>query len=411
MLRIGTVKYGLHLLTETGVSYNLLGACDALGWEEGEGELALRISVTLFNGKVKGVPLEQLAKPGCVLVVLADLGDGEREVARGSIQEWNPDDSSSSNTLALTAYDELFPLSKSQDNRYVTAGTGTKTALLAIFDDWKIPQGDYRGPDIPNPKTAYKNAMVADIALDLLKTAKKQGQGDYLIRMEQGKVSVLPQGSNETVWHFEEDVLESTGHSSSIAELVTRVKVTGTEDKDGRAPVEAVLDGRTEFGIRQKLVTRSKNDSLSTAKAEAQTILDEAGKPVESISLQAPDIPTLRKGDKIHAQTRRINGYCLVKSVRHSVANKSMSLSVTPIAQEQGVAATADGAAPAAQTFQKGDQVILDGPVYNDSYGGGKGKVFSGHRGTITLQVDASRPCPYHVGTIGWVRPETLKKG
>lgn len=412
MLDLKKLNYGLQLVTEDGTRYDLLPACDSLGWEEGKGELALRISITLRNADAGGVLLEERAKPGCILLVLADWGEGEVEVARGSIQDWKPDDSPDRMSLSLTAYDELFPIAKSQDNRYVPAGTGTKTAILTIFQDWGIPVGEYRGPDIPNPKTAYRGNEVADILQDLLDTAKKQGAGEHFLRAHSGKVDVLPAGSNETVWYLAEadGNIEGVGYSVSVGDLVTRVKVMGAEDKAGRQPVEAVLDGRTEFGIRQRLVSRSKNDSLATAKAEAQSILDEEGKPVEDIQIDGPDIPTLRKWDKINLSTRRLKGDFLVTSIRHSAGDKRMSLTVKPMAAtaQSGAEAEAQTAAPA--PFQKGDVVVLSGAIYNDSYGGGKGKTLTGYRGTITLQVDRSRPCPYHMGTIGWVRPETLTK-
>jgi hypothetical protein len=61
-------------------------------------------------------------------------------------------------------------------------------------------------------------------------------------------------------------------------------------------------------------------------------------------------------------------------------------------------------------TFNKGDSVILNGAVYRDSYGTGKGMTFSGRKCKITIKVDTSRPCPYHVDGIGWVKPNTITK-
>ena len=69
-------------------------------------------------------------------------------------------------------------------------------------------------------------------------------------------------------------------------------------------------------------------------------------------------------------------------------------------------------AAPAAAstTFNKGDSVILNGAVYSDSYGNGKGKTFTNRSCKITIKVDTTRPCPYHVDGIGWVKPNTITK-
>jgi hypothetical protein len=61
-------------------------------------------------------------------------------------------------------------------------------------------------------------------------------------------------------------------------------------------------------------------------------------------------------------------------------------------------------------TFQKGDAVILNGPVFRDSYGSGQGRTFRDYESTITIVAPASRIAPYHVGQIGWARIKDLKK-
>lgn len=48
--------------------------------------------------------------------------------------------------------------------------------------------------------------------------------------------------------------------------MVTRVKILGEADDDKRRPVEATVDGQTKYGIRQKILTRGKDDSLDEAK-------------------------------------------------------------------------------------------------------------------------------------------------
>ena len=77
------------------------------------------------------------------------------------------------------------------------------------------------------------------------------------------------------------------------------------------------------------------------------------------------------------------------------------------------------GTAPAVQqpkpsktTFQKGDAVILNGPVFRDSYGTGQGRTFMNHRGQVTIvAADLSRAAPFHVDHIGWVRITDLTRG
>ena len=59
--------------------------------------------------------------------------------------------------------------------------------------------------------------------------------------------------------------------------------------------------------------------------------------------------------------------------------------------------------------YKVGDKVILNGPVYGDSYGGGKGKTFSGRTCTVTRTADG-RKCPVHVDELGWVTLSSIRK-
>lgn len=224
----------------------------------------------------------------------------------------------------------------------------------------------------------------------------------------------MPKGSNKTIYHFDEDTNATLVRDKiSIADLVTRVKVVGKEDSEGRQPVEAVLDGLTQYGIRQRIYNRSEDDTLTAAKSAAQEMLNEQGKPARTITLEAPDVPTIRKGDKIHVKAGTLNGYYIIKAIRHDAASKSMTMDLEDEADNTTRATTAQATTAAASSsgeFNKGDSVILNGPVYRDSYGNGKGKTFTNRKCTITIKVDTSRPCPYHVDAIGWVKPSSITK-
>lgn len=331
MIDIRKLAYKLVAILEDGTQLDISRAAEDLGWEEGEGELSMRLSFTVQNAKYRGQPLSQLMKPGCIVAVIADWGDGTDEVARGTIVDWDTSNSGSSDTFAVLAYDELFNFQKSQDNRYITAGTGTQAAITAMFNDWGIPLGEYKGPNIPHAKTLYKNEYLGNILGDLLETAEKQGGPKCVTRASKGAVSILPLGSNEVVYHFDEDSsLTVTKDKISTQNLITRVKVVGKEDADGRQNVEALIDGKTEYGIRQRIYTRQEDDSLATAKTEAQKVLDENGDPENTISFQSPDVPVVRKGDKIHVTTRTRDGNFIIKSIQHNAANGTMTMSVIP---------------------------------------------------------------------------------
>ncbi len=377
----------------------------------------MRTAVALHNITYEGKKLSSIAQPGCIVVIIADWGTGSDEVARGTIVEWEPGEIGNTATLFdIMAYDELFNLQQSQDNRYYTAGTGTKSAIMGIFNDWGVPVEKYEGPDVAHAKTPFKNEYLSNILIQLLDDAAKKGAPKCIIRATKGKVSVLPKGSNKTIYHFDEDTNAVLVRDKiSTVDLVTRVKVVGKEDSEGRQPVEAVLDGQTQYGIRQKIYNRSEDDTLATAKSAAQEMLDEQGKPARTIVLEAPDVPMIRKGDKIHVKAGTLNGYYIIKAIRHDVGSRTMTMELEDEADKTTVATTTQAsntaaAAPSSGEYNKGDSVILNGPVYRDSYGNGQGKTFTNRKCTITIKVDTSRPCPYHVDSIGWVKPSSITK-
>lgn len=359
MIDISKVKYQLILVTEEGKEIDITGATEDLGWEEGEVELALRISFSMANIKYEGQLLSSIAKPGCVVAVIADWGTGKEEIARGKISEWDPLFSAGGNIVYITAYDDLINLQGSQDNRYYSAGTGTKSAITGIFNDWGIPIGEYKGPDVAHAKTLFKTEYLSDIIIQLLDDAKKKGGAKCFVRSSKGKVSVLPEGNNTTIYHFDEDKnVEIARDMMSITTLVTRVKVVGKEDSDGKQAVEAVVDGLTKYGIRQQIYVRDEDDTLATAKAAAQEIIDEAGKPDQVRTVNAPDVPMIRKGDRVHIKAGTLNGYYIVKAIWHDAAAKTMSMDIKPMEEAKPAASTQQSAAPAT-AFKTGDLVEI----------------------------------------------------
>lgn len=77
---------------------------------------------------------------------------------------------------------------------------------------------------------------------------------------------------------FRTDNTQMFSQSISTADMITRVKVVGKADDDGRTSVEATVNGETKYGIRQRIYTRGKDESLADAKSAAQEILDDEGK-------------------------------------------------------------------------------------------------------------------------------------
>jgi len=308
MIDISKLRYYLYLVTGSGKTYKITELQQGISWEENQGELAVRLQIILKNQIYEGKKISTMAALGAKLAVFSDWGSGEQEVFRGDIWNWN-DRNSLKKELNLTAYDNLIRIQKSKDYRYYSAGTSSKTIILDIFHDWGIPVGIYNGPNVPMGKKIFKGDTLGDMVTEVLDDAKKKGAGKFVVRGNKGKVDILPRGSNSLIYYFGKNNTIMTDDKMDIENLVTRVKIIGAENKDGKSPVAAIVDGKTEFGIIQDIVSRSQDDNLDVAKSSAKDILNDKGKPKRVTKLEAPDIPFLRAGDKIHTNVDNLNGY------------------------------------------------------------------------------------------------------
>lgn len=369
MIDVANIKYRLVVMTEDKKQYNIKEFVENLGWEENDGELAVRISFTAKNDKTSAGLISSLAKPGCLVGIFASHGSTDEEVARGYITDWKPTLSGNKDKFDVICYDELYNLQESQELIYYSSGIGTKSVITKIFDDWQIPMDKYEGPDVTHGKLAYKTEMLSDVLLDILDDAKKKGGGSAMIRAAKGKVSVIEWGSNTTVYHFEADNTKQVSHKKSTSGMITRVKIIGQEDDDGRSSVEAVVNGLTKFGVRQKIYIRGKDDSVSDAQSAAQEIIDEKGQVKEDITVQAPDIPFIRKGDLVHMTVGTLKDYYYVKGIRHDADSGSMTMdlkkAVTEVVKNNQVTK---------KSYNVGDIVYFKGGThYVSSWPGSKG--------------------------------------
>lgn len=414
MIDLSKITYRVVVMDEKKKQYNIKDYIQNLGWEENENEIAVRISFTSKNDKTSEGYLSSIIKPGCLVGVFAsDGGSLDDEVARGYVETWNPVEKNSGHSLKCTIYDDLYKLQKSQDNRYYPSGTGTKSALQGIFDDWEIPQGDYKGPNASHGKLVYNNKYLSDIILELLDDAVKLGSSKCIVRASKGYTSVIERGSNKTVYVFKVDNTQMFSQTISTADLITRVKVVGQADDDGKRSVEATLNGLTQYGIRQRIYTRGQDEELADAKSAAQEILDDEGKITKEMTVQAPDVPFIRKGDLVYLISELTKDYYFVKSIQHNADVYSMTMELekakTEVVKEQKTTT-------AKKEYNVGDIVNFHGGThYVSSYPGSKGYSARVGKAKITIKNGSGKAHPWHLihtdsgsNVYGWVDDGTF---
>lgn len=415
MIDLSKIKYRVVVMDEAGNQYNIKDFIQNLGWEENENEISVRFSFTVRNDKTSKGYLSSIIKPGCLVGIFATDGDTlNEEVTRGYVETWNPIEKSSGNNLKCTCYDELYNLQKSQDNRYYPSGTGTMSAIQGIFDDWEIPQGDYKGPNASHGKMVCNNKYLSDILLEFLDDAVKRGEEKCMIKAEKGYISVVPWGSNETVYVFRVDNTQSFSQTISTANLITRVKVVGQADDDGKQSVDATLNGETKYGIRQRIYTRGSDETLSDANSAAQEILNSEGKIEKKMTVQSPDVPFVRKGDLVYIMNGYVSDYYYVKSIQHNADAYSMTMELEYAEPEK--ASSSSDSSPEKKDYQVGDIVNFHGGThYISSYPGAKGYSARAGKAKITIKDGSGKEHPWHLihtdsgsNVYGWVDDGTF---
>ncbi len=387
-MKVSDTNYTLVIVAEDGTQYDVSDFAEDLGWEENEKELATTMS---FSVGTENEQLGEIIKIGCLAAVLTN---GVERV-RATINKSKSKTSGSKVTNQLTAYDDLFPLQKSEDHLYFAAGQTTQAILTQIFSEWGIPLGTYSGANVTHEKLVYRSGTLADNILDILDDAVKKGGPKSIIRATEGVIEVIQRGANETIYQFAEDSAISAEQEISITDLVTRVKVIGKETTEGRPAVEAVLNGLTQFGIRQKIYARENDANATEAQTAAQKILDEKGNVSKKQSIQAPDCPEIRKGDVVYVNIGAMDGYYFATGVRHDAASGTITIDLEERVEET----VQEQKTEEKKEYKTGDIVNFHGGThYVSSYAEAKG--YSARAGQAKITMDPT--CKNNGGAHPW---------
>lgn len=339
MIDLRHVSYRVVAVTPDGEQLDVTNVTTNLGWEEGEREFSARISLKMQNAEYNGKLISELVQPNTPIIVYAIVNGESTEVVRGTVQKWSPTETNGTFSIDMEAYDEMLALRRNQDCFYFTDGTTTKAALTSVLDQWGVPYDFSKGPDpgVAHAKMAFKKNYVSDVLSKILEDLKKKGGGVYFFRAREGKVEIVPRGSNETVYHFDsESNLTSAKDSFDASAIVTQVKVVGKSDEEGHQAVEEVVTGKTEYGVRQEIIERPSDKTLDEVRESAQQILKEKGGLKRKTSVQCADVPFIRKGDRVRVESGTLSGFWFVKSIQHNAADEKMTMDLDEDKEKNG---------------------------------------------------------------------------
>lgn len=428
MIDIKSVKYRLVAVLSSGEEINITDVCEEIMWEESEGEFSTRISFTSCNPRLpSGQWLTELLRPNDVVAVYS-MYDNEKYniMTVGKIKSWEPSESNKECILECTANDILHDIQKSQEYRYIPQGTGTGSAIIGILSAWGLRIGTYAGPSTPCKKKTFKSSYVGDEIIELLEDAEKAGAEKTFLRARisgrQNVVDVIPRGTNTEVYALYAGAnVPSVSYKIDISDIVTRVIILSKQDDEKRQSVIGRVDGHTQYGIHQRVITCDEEEGIAGAIKEAKEILEDDGKPERKYKLtNAPDIPPLRKGDKIFIHAGALDGYYYVKSITHYASKRTMTIEVEDISEESFLRSSTNkymaNSLGNTQNMSNGlivgAQVSFTGKAYDDSYAtapaDGKDINYKDFIGKIEMKTFSGNPAPYYISGAGWVKEEDI---
>lgn len=328
------------------------------------------------GNEVKAEDTVYLGKASLAEILTGMADPTEEEIRAAEIENAKP--------LQLKAYDNLYDLQESEDCVYYSSGARTKQVIQDFFKKWGITIDKYTGPDVAHGVIKEDKKKLGTLVKDILDEAKKKGGGYSVIRSVKGKAQILGIGSNSNIYHFgETENMISVSHKISTSGMVTRVKILGEADDDKRRPVEATVDGQTKYGIRQKIITRAKDDSLDEAKKTAKETLEDDGKPKEEIKVVTVDMPVIRKGDIVHIKMSTGSGYYWVKAITHDCDKMEMTISLKKTKLKSS-SSSSSGNKKKTGNFSVGDTVNFHGGTHYVSSDASSGYQVAAGKAKIT---------------------------
>lgn len=321
--------YGIYLYSGT-TRYDLTPCVEALKFTDDEKQISKKLQIDLANVQVNGTWLNSIIRARDRIFVYADDGEKLDEVWRGFVWELGYKSTTSTRALILWAYDNLIYLQESEDSLFFEKGKSTKDVMISIANKWGIAI-DYSYLSITHEKLVLRGNLADIITSDVLNKVREKEDKKYVILSEKDIMWVREVGQNKAVYQI------LGGNSATTTEtkctmngMITRVVILGQADDNECSPVETSVDGDvSKYGTLQKVVNRGEKTSLEDVKKEANLTIKENGTPKWEYIVESPDVPWVRKGDKIHVNAGGLIGDYIIKGVVRDISNDKRTMRLT----------------------------------------------------------------------------------
>lgn len=319
-------------LVDGDKKYNITPAVIDITMSHQDRQLAQSATITAANIKTASdKTICELMKVRKRIFIYANDGEKKEEVFRGWIWTEYHDSDMESSELKMKCYDNLIYLQQSEDSLYFSKGKTTSAIMKKICSKWGIKL-KFSYVSITHTKLVLKGTLSNIILSDILEKVRRKKGKRYVVYSKKNVMHIATMGANKKIYKIEkQNNAVEVRYQRSLDDVVTKVKILGNAKDSGRVPTVATVKGDTKkYGTLQKLETKSSDDSLSTAKKEAKYTIKEKGTPISEYTVTAPDIPWIKKGDKVYVEAGHITGKnLLVYGIERSISNKRKTMTLT----------------------------------------------------------------------------------
>jgi len=310
-----------------GTKYEITPAIESIDISDQKKQIAKCVTIQLLNTKVGDKWLTDILDVCDRVFLHANDGSKEGETFRGFIWDRGYKSSLTDRTFQLKCYDNLIYFQKSDHFAFFSSGKSTKDVAASLCKEWGVNL-DYTYESVTHAKLVLRGKLADIFTEDLLDLVKDRTGKKYVILSEQDVMQIKAVGSNSTIYNFvaAQNAIQ-TSAVRTMDGVKTKVNILGKADKEDRQPVEATVSGDTaKYGTIQTTISRSENTSLEDAKKEANSIIAADGKPKDEFELTAPDVPWIRKGDKVYVNAGNMNGYYIVNGIERTIGGKKREM-------------------------------------------------------------------------------------
>lgn len=322
--------YYVTMLTKKGkVKYDLTPILTSLKIYDSEGELATKANLSFMNVYINNSWLTGLFTVGDVIQISADNGGGKKAVGTFTIWERGYD-RDLKKIISVTAYDsKLIYLQKSEDVRVYAKGKDTKSIVSDICKAWGVSLS-YQYSTTTHTMKQWRGTRLSEMILECLEDVRKATGKKYVLYSDNNKLVISGYGQNKTVYEFDaRKNVFSTSESTTLEGVVTKINIYSHADEGVRNKLETSVTGRvSDYGTLQQVIIRSDNKKLADCKTEANQTIKDDGQAKVRFTLEAKDLPWLKKGDVLQVTAGNMVGKYYALSVMHNCTDGTMSVEV-----------------------------------------------------------------------------------